>query len=251
MRRDVAGGHVDIVILGTGRQWGAAFQDWAAHAGGMTLRQRFTASAGELDGATLSRALRDAASPCLLVVDAMARPASPDVLAGLVSCLGRDGVGAAAPAIIGDSGSFDHCGLVLAPGGRVLYPLRGLPGKEAHFGAYGALARNVSAVSPVAVLFGVAALRESGGFDPSLGAAGTIFDACLGLRLAGHRIVVDGGLRAIFGPELFEVGSRMSSGGRDLLSLVLKRPRLTVAGDPYYNRNLCEIPTSYGVRGVP
>lgn len=239
---------VDLVILGAECRQGEAFQAWDGQSGGVFLKARFAAGAGEVPGRTLARALSESTSRYVLITEGLARPGSEDTLAWLVSCLGCQGLGAVAPAIVGESGSFDHCGLALAPGGRVLYPLRGLSAEKAHFGAYGALVRNVSAVSPVAVLFCVETLRQSGGFDPSLGAAGAVIDACLGLRLAGRRVAVDGGVRGIFGPGRYDVGPAMRCGGSDLQSLVLKRPRLTVAGDPYYNRNLCEDPAEYGIR---
>lgn len=200
----------------------------------------------ESGGMFLERILRESASPYLLIVDGVnwvdqAWPVE------LIERMGTSRIGAITPKII-LGGKVDHCGLAFAPGGRILFPLRGCNGSEACFGAYGAVARNVSAVSPCAVLFNVSALKEAGGFDASMSDAGAVIAACFALRSRGFRVVADGGIVAELTAGPFDPGLSMLPGGVDFRQLTLRWPTMFCGGDPYYTRHQREEPADFGVR---
>jgi hypothetical protein len=161
--------------------------------------------------------------------------------------IGVSRIGAIAPKIIWN-GKVDHCGLAFGLGGRMLYPLRNCGRDEPCFGAYGSVARNVSAVSPSAVLFNVAALKQTGGFDDEMEDAGAVMAACLAFRSEGFRVVADGGIRAELRVGPFDPGQAMLPGGKDFQKLVLRWPTLFCGGDPYCNRHQREEPADFGVR---
>jgi len=222
--------------------------DTANPGGKCRVGRRFVLADGENCGATLQRALTETTAPCLVVVQGDRVFVSNAAMHDLAAHLSVPGVAGAAPKIVGSDGHVDHCGLALVPGGKILFPLRGLGSGEAGYGAYGTVARNVGAVSPLVVAFSVAAVREAGGFDPRMGATGAVTAACLTLRTKGFRIVADGGVTVELAGGLFCAEQAMAAGGEDFRRLVTAWPSLCCAGDPFYNRNLREEPADFGVR---
>lgn len=214
---------------------------------GLLIVRRFTPLAGESDGAVLARALHESVAPFLLLVDEGVTVAAADTLHGFVAHLAIPGVGAVAPKVVSARNKVDHCGLALAPGGRLIFPLRGLDGGLPGYGAYGTVARNVAAVSPVAVAFRVSALRQAGGFDAGMTATGAVIGACCALIKTGFRVVADGGAQVCLEAGPFAPGAPMEPGGRDHLMLTRRYASLFVGGDPFYNRNLRFDPPDFGV----
>jgi len=239
---------VDLVLLShSERPQSPCPHGWLALQGGVNIIRRFTPLPGEPDGELLARAMHDTVSPFLLVVRNDVIDAGPDTLHHLVANLAAAGVGAAAPKVVFAQDKVDHCGLAWAPGGRLFFPLRGIGREEPAYGAYGIVARNVAAVSPVAVVFRVSALRNVGGFDAGMTATGGVIGACLALRSNGFRIVADGGIHVILNGRPFSPGVAVEPGGRDHLTLSQRHPSLFIGGDPYYNRNLRYDPPDFGV----
>ena len=248
VRRQGPAPAVDLVVLGVGAQAEQTAGEWKSGAESVEIAAVWSAQARETEAALLSRALTQTRSPVLAIVSAGSRADRPDTLAELAKAASLRGVGAAAPKIVNSvSGSVDHCGMGLSVNGTPLYPLRGLAGNEPGYGAYGAIVRNVSAVSPVCGIFNTDALRAAGGFDSSLTGVGAVVSACLALQAAGFRVVADGGANVRFGPALFDAGEALRPGGSDLRQIVRRWPVRVAGGDPYYNRHLRETPADFGV----
>lgn len=239
-------GETTLIVIGEGRKelTGTA---WTENSASIAFRQII-----ELDEEESCSALREAftscRTECALVVQVGTKPVSDDAVPELLGSLVPQGAAIVAPKILTPDNRTDHCGLVVAPGGRILFPLRGLEGDAPGYGAYGAVVRNVSCVSPLVVGVDCAALREVADFPPRLSVFGAILDACFALRLAGHRVIADGGVCVRYDRGPLELPASVCPGGADFLYIVRRRPCLTVAGDPFYNRHLREHPTDFGVR---
>jgi O-antigen biosynthesis protein len=248
IRREAKTEEVDLVVLGDPSAADACQAVWQAQAGSVRIRRRTVMQAGETGGATLARALASAESAALLVTCAGATPASKRTLHDMVCALSDPGVGAIGAKVITRDGRVDHCGLAVAVSGQLFFPLRGLPAADPCYGAFGFIARNVSCLSPVATLLDTAGLRRAGGVDTAMEGPGALVGACLALREAGFRIVVDGGLHVVLDPAPFEPGPALAPGGADLGRLLRSYAGWLVGGDPFYNRNHRQDPPDFGVR---
>lgn len=238
VRRPAFHPDADLVMLpGPARTQEAGNGDWIDRQAGVTIVRRFTPLPGEKDGDLLIRALRESTATFLLVAGSDITADHPDTLHDLLANLAADGVGAAAPKVLGCEDLVDHCGLALLPGGRIVFPFRGLGRETPGYGAYAIVTRNVAAVSSVLAAFRVSALRQAGGFASGMTATGTVLGACLALRHTGFRIVADGGttVRLLSPPDPLP---ELQPGGADSLQLAQCWPTLWVGGDPYCNRNL-------------
>ncbi len=243
---------LDLAALGPADEAAGAAEIWLRQTGRLDLSRpvmQYAAQSSEPGGATLARALAQTTADRLLVIAAGARPGNDTTLADLATGICTPGVAAIAPKVLDPAGRVDHVGLAWPLGRQLIFPLRGLPGDDPGYGAYGVVGRNVSAVAPIAALFKTADLRAAGGFDPRLDATGAVIAACCALRAVGRRIVADGGIRVVYEKAPFDSGPAMAApSGRDYAAILEKWPTLIVGGDPYYNRNLHETPPDFGVR---
>ena len=248
IRRPLPADSLAVLLLGhDASPSDSSASPWIQQAGEVAITRVLLPESGETQGQALARAIRTLETPFLLVVDTRSAPESSSTLADMLRAVAAPGVAAFSPKIVSPDQTVDHCGLSFAPGGRIVFPLRGLPSTDAAYGAYGALPRNVAALSPVATLLHLARLREIVAPDPAMDPGGLLAAACLDARAKGLRVVADGGIRAIFHAPPFTPGPAFEPGGRDHVQLVQRHPTLFVAGDPFYNRNLHTSPPDFGV----
>jgi glycosyltransferase involved in cell wall biosynthesis len=247
IRNAISPTEVDMVSLANSVAAGQSRDQWQDSSPEVRINELYTGSDGETGGATLARALERTRSEYLLITCGDTTPITPHILGNIIGSMKTPGIAAWAAKIIRPDGTVDHCGLAFAPGGELLFPLRGLPAGDPAYGAYGALPRNVSAVTPVAVVMSVERLRQAGGFDPGMEATGALVGACFSLRAAGLRIVVDGAMQVMMAGAVYTPDVAMAPSGRDFTRLVLRYPTLMVGGDPYYNMNLRRHPADFGV----
>lgn len=247
IRRPLPADSVAVLWLGHDSTSDPSSTPWLRQAGEVSIFRIFQPASGETQGQALARAMSAEDISFLLVVDSRSAPESSSTLADMLRTITAPGVAALAPKIVLPDQTVDHCGLSFAPGGRLVFPLRGLPAADAAYGAYGALPRNVAALSPVAVLLHTARLRDVSTPDPAMDPAGILAAACLDARAKGLRIVADGGIRALFHAPPFAPGSALEPGGRYHVQLAQRHPSLFVGGDPFYNCNLRTSPPDFGV----
>ncbi len=247
IRRPHPSAPVDLLVLGDPAMATAAANRWHPSAPDIVFANTFLPEPGEHAGATLARALLQAQSPYLLIVDAHSSPLSDNALTRLLQGMAPRGLGILAPKIVSPDGSVDHCGLSLAPGGQLVFPLRGQPSSDPAYGAYGVVVRNVAAVSPITAIANVRLLRDSFSPAPDMDAPGAILAACLDLRTQGFRVAVDGSIQVLHNSTPFAPGPALEPGGRDHVQLTQRHPTLFVGGDPFYNRNLRTSPPDFGV----
>ena len=247
IRRPPPSTPVDLLVLGEPAAAAAAANRWHQSAPDVVIANSFLPEPGEHAGATLARALLQAQSPYLLIVDAHSSPLSDNALPRLLQGTAPRGLGILAPKIVAPDGSVDHCGLSLAPGGQLVYPLRGLPSSDPAYGAYGVVVRNIAAVSPITAIANVRMLRDSFSPAPDMDAPAAILAACLDLRAHGFRVAIDGSIQVLLNSPPFSPGPALEPGGSDHVQLVQRHPTRFVAGDPFYNRNLRTSPPDFGV----
>ena len=144
--------------------------------------------------------------------------------------------------------TVDHCGVAVAPGGTFFFPLRGQPADDAAYGAAGAVARNVSLLSPLLSVIRRDALLSACP-DASMG-PGALPDLFFAMRGKGCRIAADGRITARRISGFYEIPGTLCAGGEEFSVLLRRRPLTMTGGDPCYNRNLRMDPPDFGGRDI-
>ena len=202
---------------------------------------------GETSVAGLARALNQRPEPHVLVL-APTIKLEKSHLQALIDCGSIDGVAASTPKIIRSDNVVDHCGLAVSTEGQIFFPLRGMQADEPAYGAFGQVRRNVSLVSSHCVLLNRKIVLKTGGIDTTLDMPGAILDFCLKARVAGYRIVADGGIIATITGTTLNIDENLRPGGRDFQKLMRRYPTMLAGGDPFYNRYLRTAPPDFGVK---
>ncbi len=247
--RSVPNSSIDIVVLNSSDGYLPPVLVSPEKTKKVAIKKCVHLEAGEKAGQTLIRVLEQTTSPFILITTGNVSIHDNDILDGLISNLIPKGVAAVSAKVVDIQGIVDHCGLSFSTEGKILFPLRGVASDVSGHGAHGALPRNVIAVSPVFSLFDTNALRQvSQSLSEYSTPCGAVIAACFALLDKGFRMVADGGLSVVYTSALYLPDSGLLNDGSDFNRLKPIFLKHLGQGDPYYNRNLREVPADFRIR---